>query len=183
MPERYEVAFEREYDPLRVVGRVQLRRRGVARAYCHCPTGDWHAWELWAERYYGVVSAKLELAEVPAHGARVLALRPARATPCVVGTSAHIGCGAARHNSRSRTTERRRSLRIGVGRAGRSMRRVYIATARTRAAQGELRGRRRRLACAPVEGRFQSRSTVEREGDDRGVVRMSRAVDFVRGLR
>ena len=51
MPERFEVVVDRDFDPLRLVGDVQLRRRSPAIAMLALPEGKWHAFELWDERY------------------------------------------------------------------------------------------------------------------------------------
>ena len=54
MPERYEIAFEREFDPLRVVGLFNFADE-TRDLVLPLPPGRWHAFELWEERYRGVV--------------------------------------------------------------------------------------------------------------------------------
>ena len=112
MPERFEIEFDRAFDPLRVVGLFNFadETRDLA---LPLPPGRWHAFELWEERYRGVVEGAVEFALVSPHACRVVALRPAPAErPRVVGSTAHIGCGAldittragTRHPATSRST-------------------------------------------------------------------------------
>lgn len=127
MPERYEIAFDREYDPLRVVGLFNFadQTRDLA---LPLPPGRWHAFELWEERYRGVVEGEIEFSLVSPHTCRVVALRPVGDdTPRIVGTNAHIGMGAL--DIRGQTWDAdTATLTITLGAAGRRLRRIYFAT-------------------------------------------------------
>jgi alpha-galactosidase len=127
MPERHEVAFDRDFDPLRVVGLFNFddAARDLA---LPLPPGRWHAFELWEERYRGVVEGSLEFALVAPHACRVVALRPADGRPVVVGTTAHIGVGALDITSQAYDAASG-VLRVGLSPAGKRARRVYIAHA------------------------------------------------------
>ncbi len=126
MPERYEVAFERDYDPVTLVGVFNFADEASERVL-NLPEGEWLVWELWSEQYHGRVSGRLRLGETAPHGSRVVALRPANVSPCVVGTNAHIGCGALDITSEA-FDDATRTLRVGLSPAGRRERRIYIAT-------------------------------------------------------
>jgi hypothetical protein len=58
------------------------------------PNGDWTAFELWTRRLVPVVSGSLRLPRVPAHGCRLVALRPRVERPQFVGSTLHFGQGA-----------------------------------------------------------------------------------------
>ncbi len=127
MPERYEIAFERGGDPLRVVGLFNFADE-TRDLTLPLPPGRWHAFELWEERYRGVVEGALTFVLVSPHACRVVAVRPASVEPRVVGTNAHIGVGAL-----DITTQRFDAasgvLTVALARAGRQARRIYFASA------------------------------------------------------
>jgi alpha-galactosidase len=138
MPERYDVAFEREWDPLRVVGLFNFD--DVARDLpLPLPPGRWHAFELWEERYRGVVEGSVEFALVAPHACRVVALRPAVDHPAVVGATAHIGVGALDITSQS-YDDASGTLRVGLASAGKRTRRIYVAHAGLTPLQATLDG-------------------------------------------
>lgn len=127
MPERYEIAFDRAFDPLRVVGLFNFadETRDLMLAL---PAGRWHAFELWEERYRGVVEGEMTFALVPPHSCRVVALRPADGdAPRVVGTNAHIGVGAL-DISGQKWDVISTTLFVNLEPAGRPQRRIYFAT-------------------------------------------------------
>lgn len=126
MPERYEIAFDREFDPLRVVGLFNFADE-VKDLTLTLPPGKWHVFELWEQRYRGVCEAEVSFALVPPHASRVVALRPADNTPRVVGASAHIGCGALDITGQ-RWDEGARTLKVDLAPAGRRRRRVTVWT-------------------------------------------------------
>lgn len=126
MPEQYDVGFERAYDPLRVVGLFNFEEEARDLTVA-LPDGRWHTFELWSERYLGVLQHEVTFSLVDPHSCRVVALRPDDGTPRVVGTNAHIGCGALdvsgqRYDAESRT------LRIELAPAGRAARKVFVAS-------------------------------------------------------
>jgi alpha-galactosidase len=125
MPERYELAFSREWDPLRLVGLFNFddEARDVTLSL---PPGRWHVFELWDEHYRGVVEGSVEFTLVAPHACRVVALRPATDRPAVVGTTAHIGVGALDITTQSYDAGSG-TLRIGLAVAGTRSRRIYIA--------------------------------------------------------
>ena len=95
MPERYEIAFDRAYDPLRVVGLFNFADEARDLAL-ELPAGQWHVFELWEERYRGVCEGSVSFDLVSPHASRVVAFRPADDRPRVVGATAHIGVRCAR---------------------------------------------------------------------------------------
>ncbi len=56
--------------------------------------GKWHVFDYWAQRYLGQMRDRLSLPNVPAHGCRIVAVRPALNRPQVVGSNLHILQGA-----------------------------------------------------------------------------------------
>jgi alpha-galactosidase len=127
MPERYEIAFDREFDPLRVVGLFNFddEARDLT---LELPAGRWHAFELWEERYLGVAEGAMTFEVVSPHGCRVVALRPAGGdAPRVVGSTAHIGVGALDITSQTYDAVSA-TLSAGLAPAGRRVRRVHFAT-------------------------------------------------------
>ncbi len=124
MPERFEIAFDREFDPVRVVGLFNFD--DVARdIVLPLPEGAWHAFELWGERYVGVVERELTMTLVEPHGCRVIALRPAGDGPMLVGATAHIGAGVLDITNRRWGDDR---LSIDVAMPGRRERKIAVAT-------------------------------------------------------
>ncbi|MEX2246032.1 MAG: glycoside hydrolase family 36 protein [Dehalococcoidia bacterium] len=93
MPERFELALETASGPVRLVGLFNFTDE-ARDLRLPLPEGSWHAFELWEARYQGVVQGDLEFVLTPAHACRLVALRPVVGRPQVVGTTAHIGCGA-----------------------------------------------------------------------------------------
>ena len=138
MPERYEVAFEREFDPVRLVGMFNFGEE-ARDLRLPLPEGRWHAFELWEERYRGVVEGDLEFALVAERSCRIVALRPDRGEPCVIGTNAHIGMGALDLTSQAYDAAAR-VLRLGLSPAGRRSRSIYLAGCGLRPAGATLDG-------------------------------------------
>jgi len=56
--------------------------------------GTYHAFEFWTQSYLGILQERLALDRIPAGGCRVVALRPVRAEPQMIGTSLHVSLGA-----------------------------------------------------------------------------------------
>ena len=138
MPERYEVAFEREFDPVRLVGMFNFGEE-ARDLRLPLPEGRWHAFELWEERYRGVVEGDLEFALVAERSCRIVALRPDRGEPCVIGTNAHIGMGALDLTSQAYDAAAR-VLRVELSPAGRRSRSIYLAGGGLRPAGATLDG-------------------------------------------
>ncbi len=127
MPERYEITFDRSYDPLRVVGLFNFadETRDIV---LPLPHGRWHAFELWEERYRGVVEGEIEFSLLSPHACRVVALRPANDdAPRIVGTNAHIGIGALDIITQS-WKGASSTLTIELAIAGRQRRRIFFTT-------------------------------------------------------
>lgn len=93
MPARYEIAFEREYDPLWLIGLFNFDDE-ARDLRLELPSGRWHAFEFWSETWLGVLENRLDMPAVAAHACRLVALRPASGLPQLVGATAHIGGGA-----------------------------------------------------------------------------------------
>jgi len=127
IPEQYEIAFDRPFDAVRVVGLFNFADE-VRDLTLALPPGRWHAFELWEERYRGAVDGEITFALVPPHACRVVALRPAPDdTPRVVGTNAHIGMGALDITDQAWDAAGA-NLTLRLATAGRRHRRIYIAT-------------------------------------------------------
>jgi alpha-galactosidase len=127
MPERLDLAFDRDFDPLRIVGLFNFddEAKDIVVAL---PEGRWHAFELWSERYLGVVEREMSLSLVEAHACRVVALRPAADAAMLVATNAHIGMGALDVTGVV-LSEGRSNLTLQVGLAGRRQRKLFVAAA------------------------------------------------------
>lgn len=160
MPERFEYADARAFDPLTVIGAFNFDdvARDVSVAL---PAGRWDAFELWGERYLGVAEGEVVFTLVEPHGCRVLSLRPAGDGVRLVGSTAHVGSGALEITGVERDAQR---LRIALAPPGRRVRRLYFAGGRPRAAT--LDGRDVAIADAPggatfVEVTVDSPATLE----------------------
>lgn len=164
MPERYETATDRAFDPLTVVGAFNFDDvpRDVVVAL---PEGRWHGFELWGEQYLGVVERSVTFSAVEAHGSRVLSLRPAREGLQLVGSTAHIGSGILDITD---IVQAGASLRIAVSPAGRRVRRLYFAGGRP--ARATLDGERIAIGDAPGGATF-----VQVTVDDAAVVEVATA--------
>jgi alpha-galactosidase len=92
MPERFEIADDRKFDPVKVVGLFNFadEPRDLELAL---PPGRWQVFELWEERYRGIAEGAVTFDLVAPHSCRVVALRPQTEGPELVGTTAHIGMG------------------------------------------------------------------------------------------
>jgi len=139
IPERFEVALDRDFDPLRVVGLFNFddEARDIR---LDLPEGQWHAFELWDERYLGVVDTSAEFAFVPPHACRIVALRPYTGAPRVVGTNAHVGVGAIDITGQAYDAATA-CLRVELSPAGRRHRRVFVDTAGRPIASATFAGR------------------------------------------
>ncbi len=139
IPERFEVAYERPFDPVRLVAAFNLddEARDVR---VELPAGEWHAFDVWEERYLGRATGELAFSAVGAHACKLLALRPAGDTPAVVGTTAHIGAGVLDITSQQFNSETA-TLRLGLGPAGKRVRRVFIDCGGRTPVRAEIDGR------------------------------------------
>jgi alpha-galactosidase len=125
MPERFEAVYDRDFDPVRLIGLFNFDdTTGDLRL--DLPPGDWHVFELWDERYRGVCSGSVTFDLVVPHASRVVAVRSADGRPRVVGTTAHIGMGV-QDIIQQRWDVARRRLEVELGPAGRASRRIYLA--------------------------------------------------------
>jgi alpha-galactosidase len=91
MPETLE--WSAPDGTLRLVGLFNFDDDAKDLTY-NLPEGDWHAYEFWSGRYLGVSHASFTRSLVDAHGCNLIALRAVADRPQLVGTGAHIGCGA-----------------------------------------------------------------------------------------
>ncbi len=146
MPERYEIAFDREFDPLRVVGLFNFADE-TRDLVLPLPPGRWHAFELWEERYRGVVEGELTCALVSPHASRVVSLRPATGeAPRLVGSTAHIG-GGALDITAQHWDEAQAILSVRLAPIGRRARRIVFASGGREAVAATFAG-----AALPIQG-------------------------------
>lgn len=112
MPSTIELDVTRPFESWRLLARFnwQRRRRPLPTPL---PPGRWHVFEFWDRRYYGLHEGELLLAEVPAHGVRLLALRRAQGRPQVLATSFHYSMGG-QEIADCRFDGRRRALRVAL---------------------------------------------------------------------
>jgi alpha-galactosidase len=167
MPERYEVTFERADDRVRIVGLFNFDDDAKDMAV-DLPPGRWHAFELWDERYKGVVEGQVEFPLVPAHGCRLVALRPVVDAPQVVGTTAHVGIGVL-DISDQQWDERAGTLSLELTPAGRRRRSIVIADGGLVAQDATLDG----MAVAIDVRQGHVRVGCEVDGESRLVVRFA----------
>ena len=125
MPERFEAVYDRDYDPVRLVGLFNFADE-TRDLVLDLPDGEWHVFELWDERYRGVCSGSVTFDLVAPHAARLIALRPADGSPRLIATTAHVGLGVLDVTAQS-LAPASRELRLTLGPAGRRRRRVYVA--------------------------------------------------------
>lgn len=122
MPERWDVASDRAFDPVRVVALFNFADE-ARDLRLELPPGDWTAFEFWSERAIGLVRGAVDFSLVEPHACRLVALRPALDTPHVLGTNAHVGMG---WHDITACSFSRETLRIEVAPAGRTHRRIWI---------------------------------------------------------
>ncbi len=124
MPERFEVADDRPFDPIRLVGLFNFsdETRDLS---LDLPEGAWHVFELWDERDRGVCSGAITFDLVGPHAGKLIALRPADGRPRVIATTAHIGMGVLDVTAQTydATTN---ELRLTLAPVGKRHRRVYL---------------------------------------------------------
>lgn len=124
MPERFEAVYDRDFDPLRLVGLFNFE--DVTRdLVLDLPSGDWHVFELWDERYRGVCAGSVTFDVVPPHASRIIALRPADGRPRVVGTTGHIGLGLLDITAQE-WRPGKRQLDVTLAALGRARRKVFV---------------------------------------------------------
>jgi hypothetical protein len=122
MPEVFEWVADRDFDPLWLVALFNFDDEAKDLAHA-LPDGRWHAFEVWSQRYLGVIEGRVEFALVEAHGCRLVAMRPVTSRPALVGTTAHVGCGALDITHIAWEEPR---LTIDVAPAGRRDRRLVV---------------------------------------------------------
>jgi hypothetical protein len=127
MPECFDYVDERAFDPVRIAGLFNFDD-APKNLRLDLPEGEWHAFDLWRERYLGVHAGSVGFDAVPAHGCRVIALRPVTNAPALVGTNAHIGCGILDISDMD-WDQSASTLRLTLEPVGRRARRLWIATA------------------------------------------------------
>jgi len=140
MPSTLELEVRRPFESWRLVGRFNWSgRRGSLTVAL--PRGRWHAFEFWEGRYYGAREGELVLRDVPAHGARLLALHRALDRPQVLGTTFHYSMGG-REVAGARWDGRRRTLRIDLQPVAKQRGDVFVfAPAGYRFAEALLEGK------------------------------------------
>ncbi|HET6614383.1 MAG TPA: hypothetical protein VFH62_00730, partial [Dehalococcoidia bacterium] len=152
MPERYELAFEREFERGSILGAFNFDD-APKDVLIELPEGRWHAFELWSERSLGIVEGTLSFDSVPPRGCRVLALRSAREEPQFVATTAHIGMGML-DISNVRWDAEERTLTLDLAPAGRRQRTIVLAANAMQARAAQLDTRRVDLTQAADEIRI-----------------------------
>jgi alpha-galactosidase len=125
MPERFETAYDRDFDPVRLVGLFNFEdeTRDLA---LELPEGNWHVFELWDERYRGILSGRVVFDLVEPHASKLVALRPADGRPRLVAATAHLGLGVLDVQGQWWVTDAA-ELTLQLGPAGRRRRRIYVA--------------------------------------------------------
>ncbi|HXF50864.1 MAG TPA: glycoside hydrolase family 36 protein [Dehalococcoidia bacterium] len=103
------------------------------------PEGEWTAFELWTQRLFPAVRGAVRLARVPAHGCRLLALRPQMSRPGFVGSTLHFGQGAV---ELAEETWEGETLRLRLRPTPQRQGEVFVAAAGLRA-RSAWAGRRR----------------------------------------
>ncbi|HYM14392.1 MAG TPA: glycoside hydrolase family 36 protein [Dehalococcoidia bacterium] len=127
MPEQCVLRDDRRFDPLSLLALFNFD--DAARDHhVRLPQGRWHAFEWWEQCYLGVLEGELVLAGVEAHGARLVALRPADARPRLVGTAAHLGVGILDISDQAWDARSGR-LALGLSPAGLRRQRLFVSTA------------------------------------------------------
>lgn len=96
-PSIYTLKIDRDYERWHIVGifnwddfyqnfRVPLSMI--------VPSGAWHGFDFWNERYLGCFTGGMKINDVPAHGCKIIALRAAQNHPQLLGTNLHVFQGA-----------------------------------------------------------------------------------------
>jgi alpha-galactosidase len=136
IPEVFELRVEHALAEQRLVALFNFddEARDLA---CRLPAGEWHAFELWEERYLGVRSGKLNFALVVPHACRLVSLRPASGAPELVGTTAHIGMGILDVTGVRRVDD---GLDVDLAAVGKPRRRLYFAAADGTVPEAEYEG-------------------------------------------
>jgi alpha-galactosidase len=124
IPEIFELSITREFAPVRLAGVFNFDDDAKDIQYA-LPAGRYHVFEFWSERYLGVLEGAVTMTLVEPHGCRLLAIRPAADLPALVGTNAHIGCGALDVDA---VGVDRSAIRVGLTPSGRRRRRLFFAT-------------------------------------------------------
>ena len=127
LPARFEAAYDRPFDPVRLIAAFNFNDE-ARDVRVELPPGEWHALDVWEERYLGRASGALEFPAVGEHACKLVALRPVAGEPAVLGTTAHIGAGVVDITSQEFDAASS-MLRLGVGPAGKRERRVFVACA------------------------------------------------------
>jgi len=138
MPECYESLFEREFDPVRLYGLFNFDDEAKDLRLT-LPDGRWHAFELWEERYLGSREGAIAFPLMSPHACRVVALRPDRGEPQVVGSTAHIGMGVLDITAQ-RWDAGSSQLTLTLAPAGRRRRAVLLSTAGRQGAEVRAAG-------------------------------------------
>jgi alpha-galactosidase len=125
MPERFEAAYERDYDPVRLVGLFNFGEE-TRDLPLDLPEGEWHVFELWNERYRGVCSGSVKFDLVEPHASKLVALRPATGRPQLIATDAHIGMGALDVTSQAYGASGS-ELTLLIAPVGKRRRKVWVA--------------------------------------------------------
>ena len=139
MPERVELVTGSPHGPERLVALFNFgdEARDLS---LELPDGEWHVFELWSERYAGRHRARISFPRVEPHACRMLALRRAGDRPCVIATTAHIGMGLIDITSEAWDAASR-TLRVGIGAAGRRRRSIAIDSAGASCGSATVAGR------------------------------------------
>ncbi|MGE5575962.1 MAG: glycoside hydrolase family 36 protein [Syntrophothermus sp.] len=123
--------FERGGEPnaqLRGYGRAAVWSGGGTTGNASGQPGGqlYHVFDFWEQKYYGVHRDLCELPRIPAHGVRLLAIKPHRKEPFVLSTSLHFTQGAGEIAAEA-FDKANRVLRIRFNLAGPRRGKVYVS--------------------------------------------------------
>lgn len=93
LPRIFEWRGRKPGEPAWLIAVVNWEHRARALSV-DLPDGEWTAFELWTQRLFPGVRGVLRLGRVPAHGCRLVALRPQASHARFVGSTLHFGQGA-----------------------------------------------------------------------------------------
>jgi hypothetical protein len=138
MPEHCELVAGRAFDPLRLIALFNFDDDAGDREL-RLPEGRWHAFELWDERYLGILEGSIPFPSLEPHGCRLVSLRDADGAPKVVGTAAHIGGGILDITDQT-WDEASATLRVELSPVARTKRRIHLHAGGRRVRSADLDG-------------------------------------------
>ncbi len=109
LPRLFELSVVRPFASWRVIGLFNWGERRASLSL-PLPSGRFHVYDLWSDRYLGAYEGSATVNGLPAHGSAVLAVRPDSGEPQVVSSTFHITQGGveiedARYDAGERSLE------------------------------------------------------------------------------